>query len=224
MTVKESGVRHAITDAARDILADDGVEALSMRSVAERVGVSATAIYHYFQNKEELVGQVVQQGFERFGEQLRQVAEEHPRGSLERVRAIGEAYLTFALENQAYFRVLFGPQHHDRVHALEDLPEGGGYQLLRQAVADAMEAGTMRRADPDLVVMYLWSMAHGLLMISMACRIDQCPEFDHENLERGPVELFRAFAPLVRDGVAASATASQGVTDVGTGDTPGGNA
>jgi AcrR family transcriptional regulator len=214
---KESGERRAaaeqaIVESARDILADQGMEALSMRSVAERVGVSATAIYHYFENKDELVGRVVQQGFRQFGEYLETVANRHPGGSLDRVRAIGHGYLRFAFEHQAYFRVLFG-LHHQHPHALEDLPEDGGYRLLRQAVQDAMEAGTMRRVDPDLMVMYLWSITHGLLTISMACRIDHCPEFNQDSLARGPVDLFEAFGPMVRDGIAAGGTMNQQVDD-----------
>jgi AcrR family transcriptional regulator len=213
----ESGVRRAaaeqaIVESARDILAEQGMDSLSMRSVAERVGVSATAIYHYFENKDELVGRVVKQGFRQFGVYLETVANQHRRGSLERVRAIGQGYLQFALEHQAYFRVLFG-LHHQHPHALEDLPEDGGYRLLRQAVQDAMEAGTMRRVDPDLMVMYLWSVAHGLLTISLACQIDHCPEFDHDNLARGPAELFEAFGPLVRDGIAVPGTEQPDAAD-----------
>jgi AcrR family transcriptional regulator len=190
----------AILEAARDLLAEKGLQGLSMRTVAQRVGVSATAIYHYFENKDELVRRVVQGGFRRFGEYIEDAMRRHPRGSLERVRAVGEAYLQFALENQAYFRVLFSLQHPDP-HTLEDLPEGGGYGLLRQAVVDAMQAGTMREIDPDLMVMFLWSLTHGLLTISMACRIEQCPEFEREAVSHTPLELFQAFGPLVREGV-----------------------
>ncbi len=197
-------VETAILEAARDLLAEKGLQGLSMRTVAERVGVSATAIYHYFENKDALVASVVQGGFHRFGEYIEQAMAPHPKGSLERVRAVGEAYLRFALENHSYFRVLFSLQHPDP-HALEDLPEGGGYGLLRQAVVDAMDAQTMRRVDPDLMVMFLWSLTHGLLTISMACRIDHCPEFGKESVAHTPLEMFRAFGPLVREGITGPA-------------------
>lgn len=201
---RSGDVESAILEAARDLLADKGLPGLSMRTVAERVGVSATAIYHYFENKEALVERVVQRGFRRFGEYIGQAMRAHPRGSLERVRAVGEAYLQFALENHAYFRVLFNLQR-DHPHTLEDLPEGGGYGLLRQAVVDAMDSGAMRAIDPDLMVMYLWSLTHGLLTISLACQIEHCPEFPREDAPRTPLELFRAFGPLVRDGVLGTA-------------------
>ena len=63
-----SDTRTAILEAARDLLALQGLEALSMRAVARRVGVSATAIYHYFESKETLVHCVVQTGYQRMGQ------------------------------------------------------------------------------------------------------------------------------------------------------------
>ena len=199
----------AILDAARDVLARDGVDALSMRSVAERVGMSATAIYHYFANKEALVERVVEAGFERFGAYLTEAAESHPRGSVERLAALGEAYIRFALENEAYFKLLFSLQH-PHPHSIDELPDAGGHGLLRSAVLDAMEAGTIRRVDPDTVVMYLWSVAHGLLTLSMSCRIEECPEFEHGAVKAGPIELFQQFGLLVRHGIAAREGGGQG--------------
>ncbi len=195
----------AIVDAARDILALHGPDALSMRSVADRIGMSATAIYRYFENKEALVARVVQSGFERFGEYLRVAAERHPKGSLDRLAALGEAYIRFALENQEYFKLLFSLQH-PHPHSIEELPDSGGHGLLRSAVEDAMASGEMRQANPDLVAVYLWSVAHGLLTLSLTCRLDECPEFNRGTVTQGPVELFRSFREFVRHGLQSSLT------------------
>ena len=73
----------AIVNAARNLLAEGGLDALSMRLVADRVGLSATAIYHYFENKDALVRRVVSDGYRRFGEYALIAADRHPRGSLE---------------------------------------------------------------------------------------------------------------------------------------------
>ena len=83
--VKRSAETEAmILDAARGLLAEGGLPALSMRVVAERVGLSATAIYHYFDGKDDLVSSVVRGGYQRFGVYLHEVMEQHPAGSLER--------------------------------------------------------------------------------------------------------------------------------------------
>jgi AcrR family transcriptional regulator len=198
----------AIMDAARHILAREGPDGLSMRSVADRVGMSATAIYRYFENKDALVARVVQSGFDRFGEYLRDAAARHPSGSLDRLAALGEAYIRFALENQEYFKLLFSLQH-PHPHSIEELPDSGGHGLLRSAVEEAMASGAMRRANPDLVAVYLWSIAHGLLTLSMTCRLEDCPEFRHGALTKGPVELFRSFREFVRHGLQASLPATE---------------
>ncbi len=187
----------AILEAARDFLAKGGVDALSMRAVAERVGVTATAIYHYFKNKQDLVDRVVRMGFERFGEYLERGMRAHPKGSLRRIQALGEAYLRFALENQAHFRVIFSiqPRHEQ---AVADLPEGGGYHLLRQSIVDAMHAGNLRRADPDLMSMYLWSSVHGLVTLTLSCAE---PPTDGVRTPMSPVDLYEAFGPFLVDGI-----------------------
>ncbi len=194
-------VELAILEAARDLLAAGGVEALSMRQVADRVGISATAIYHYFSGKEELVDRVVRKGFERFGSYLERGIAPYAKGSLDRGRALGEAYLRFALENQAYFRVIFSIQPQDP-RALDDLPEGGGYPLLRRTVEEAMESGAMRRADPDLMAMFLWSLTHGLVTLALVGAAQGC---DCTGKRVSPIELYHAFSPFVRAGIQARA-------------------
>lgn len=187
-------------------MAQGGLGAVSMRAVADGVGVSATALYHYFDNKDALVRAVVESGFRQFGEYLDAASRDHARGSRERVRAIGEGYVRFALEHPAYFRVLFGREWPD-LNGVEDLPEGGGYGLLRQALVDAMAAGTIRQADPDLLVMYLWSLVHGLVMLTLACGFDRDGNCGPASLDRTPTELFTAFQDFVRTGIAGPAPA-----------------
>ena len=191
----------AILEAARDLLAEGGLDALSMRGVAARVGVSATAIYNYFANKRELVRRVVGQGFERFVGYLQAATGEHPRGSTDRLYALGEAYLRFALENREYFRVIFAT-HADCPTDIEELPGGGGYNLFRQTVVDAMEAGTIRPTDPDLVVLYLWTHVHGLVTLLLSCEPNARCRHTGERLSAP--ELFERFSDFVLDGLRPS--------------------
>ena len=123
-THRSAETEASIVEAARNIMAEGGYAAVSMRSVAERVGLSATAIYRYFAGKEDLIGRVVRSGYRRFGESLTEAAEHHPAGSLERLFAMSDAYVRFAFDNQEYFRVLYNIQ--SRPRDLEDLPGSGG--------------------------------------------------------------------------------------------------
>jgi AcrR family transcriptional regulator len=188
-----------ILEAARDLLADGGIEALSMRSVADRVGLSATAIYHHFQGKDDLIAQVVKLGYLRFGEYLEDAVSREPEGSVERLLAMAEAYVRFAFENKEYFRVLYSIQA--RIpRDLEELPGGGGYHLLRKCVVDAMDAGAMKEGNPDLVAHYLWTCVHGMVTLALACNIE-APGCSVGSGGVSAVELFRSFTPFIRDGL-----------------------
>ena len=202
--VRSRETETAILEAARDLLAHGGLDALSMRAVAAKVGLSATAIYHWFEGKEDLVDRVVLHGFQRSEAYMWKAIEALPVGSMDRVAALGEAYIRFALENREYFKIIFAIQTPAPRH-IEDVPGQGGYRVLRQCVVEAMEAGNIRRAEPDIVVLYLWSLVHGLVTIFMACdpkdllaETGCCADLDEKDLTIG---LFAQFRDMVREGL-----------------------
>ena len=202
--VRSRETETAILEAARDLLAEGGLDALSMRAVASKVGLSATAIYHWFEGKEDLVDRVVLHGFQRSESYMWKAIEHLPAGSMDRVSALGEAYIRFALENREYFKIIFAIQTPAPRH-IDDVPGQGGYRVLRQCVVEAMEAGNIRRGEPDLVVLYLWSLVHGLVTIFMACdpkdllvETGCCADVGDKELTIG---LFERFHDMVREGL-----------------------
>ena len=193
----------SILDAARDILAEGGLDALSMRAVAARVGLSATALYNYFDNKQALVDRVVARGFRRFESYLWRAVDGVPAGGFERLRALGAAYLRFAKENERYFKIMFTIQPEDP-REIEELPGEGGYRILRESVAEAMAAGRIRDADPDLIALYMWSAVHGLATLSLACDFSgECSCSDHDWAEDGVTAegLFELFGEFLAEGL-----------------------
>jgi AcrR family transcriptional regulator len=204
MAPKAADPKHAaeiearIVEAARDLLAEAGLEGLSMRAVASRLGVTAPAIYHYFESKQALVDRVVAEGCRRFEEAyLWRAVEAWPAGSAQRLKALGLAYIRFALENPQYFKVIFTIEPRDR-RAIEELPGQGGYPILRRSVEEAMASAAIRRADPDLVALYLWSVVHGLVTLSLACTLEGCSP---GLAEADPLELFERVSEFVLDGL-----------------------
>lgn len=195
----------AIYTAARDLLAEGGLDALSMRAVASRVGTTPTAIYHYFESKEELVEKVVIRGFQQSEAHLWRSIEGLPVGSLDRLVALGQAYIRFAVEHQPYFKIIFGIQT-ACPRELDDVPGRGGYGVLRQCVVDAIEAGTIRPGDPDTIVLYLWSVVHGLVTIFMACECGSMLEDTAIEIPEGesaPGHVFGRFREIVEGGLLA---------------------
>src|SRR5919112_1174148 len=95
---QKEDLRRTILDAAAGLFVEHGYEALSMRQIAERIGYSATTIYRYYEDKDDLLFAIVQDGFLRFGQQLAKAAQssDDPR---ERLPALGHAYIEFGLKN-----------------------------------------------------------------------------------------------------------------------------
>lgn len=191
--------RDRILAAARGLLAEGGLEACSMRLVANRAGVTPGAIYRHYQDKDALVDQVVVLSFERFEVALLKAIAAQPVGSFARIAAMGDAYIEFAEEHEEEFKVLFNPLVTAR-KKLAELPGHGGYPILRQCIVEAIESGTIRRtADPDLVALFLWSRVLGVITLLMTCDFEGEIAFGGDLDARG---LFEATRDLVVDGLA----------------------
>ena len=106
---EKEALRTRIVEAARDIVSEKGLDALSMRAIAERVEYSPGTLYLYFRDKDELLHEVVAEGFRRLSDAGKSQLEALPSGSgpVDEHRALGRAYARFALEHTAYFRVMF---------------------------------------------------------------------------------------------------------------------
>jgi AcrR family transcriptional regulator len=157
-----------IVDATRALLASRGYDALSMREVATGARITPAAIYRHFPNKDALVDFVVNDTLREFELHLLRAIAPLPVGSYERLLALGSAYIRVATEHEAQFRVLF-TRIRDRPRKLAEFPGQWGYQVLRQCVVDAIDAGVLRDMDPDVASFFFWSRVHGIVMLLMAC-------------------------------------------------------
>ncbi|HYD40456.1 MAG TPA: TetR/AcrR family transcriptional regulator [Anaeromyxobacter sp.] len=102
-------LRRALLDAALRLVEEQGVEALSLRELARRLGVSHAAPGHHFPDRLALLVALSAEGFERLAGDMEAAAEGRPPGA-ERLAAVGEAYLRFALDHPAHLQIMFGPE------------------------------------------------------------------------------------------------------------------
>jgi len=165
---RSSATLERILTATRELLTKGDFGSLSMRAVAAEAGVSPGAIYKHFDNKRHLVDYVCQATLEDFETRLLRAMTRFAPGSFERVIAQGAEYIRFALETPEQFKILFTPITGEP-RKLKALPGQGGFHLLRKCIADSMEAGTIRKSDPDLAAFFLWSRVHGIVTLLMAC-------------------------------------------------------
>src|SRR5262245_4881527 len=101
-------LRRALLDAALELVSSKGVQALTLREVARRAGVTHAAPYHHFPSKEALFAAVATEGFRDLAAAMR-AALSGRRGPFASLRAIGVAYVRFATEHPAHFRIMFRP-------------------------------------------------------------------------------------------------------------------
>lgn len=166
---EKSDMRGKILSAARELFASKGYEAVTMREIADRIEYSPTAIYHHFDNKQELVGCLCDMDFDEFGGHFGAAGK--IADPIERLRTIGLAYLQFAVEHPNHYRFMFMTampplEHPPELH--ED-PERDAYAMLRSACQEAIEKGRLRPqyADADELAQILWAALHGLISLKI---------------------------------------------------------
>jgi AcrR family transcriptional regulator len=163
-------LRGEILAAATRLLGATGDEdEVSIRGVADAVGVTPPAIYLHFADKDDLIYAVCSQVFEMFDEALE--ATDRPTDDpVEALRARGRAYVRFGLDHPEHYRVLFmSKRSRSAKHAQALAPGMVAFQHLTEAVQRAMDAGGIARGDAVLVATGIWTSLHGVtsLLISM---------------------------------------------------------
>jgi len=197
--MEKATTRRLILEAARSMFAREGYESTTMRGIADKIGYTATAIYHHFQDKQSLMLELCAYDFRALHAALTSIG--GIADPIERIRQMGRNYVRFALENREQFRFMFlverpmpGPGDVPQLDPGED-----GYAFLRQAVSDAIAAGRFRPEfkDPDMLAQVFWGGVHGIATIHVTS-----PEDGHKWLElRDPLQTADAFCDGIMRGL-----------------------
>lgn len=154
-------LRNALLDAGAAVAHDVGSEALSLREVARRAGVSHTAAYNHFADKNDLLRGLALRAFDQLATELAAGGSEP---SLEDSAAV---YLRFALSHPAEFRFMFQRSLCMPEGEFDPLEEAGkkAQGVLRDQVVRLQKQGRLVRGDPDDIVLAVWSQVHGITTI-----------------------------------------------------------
>jgi AcrR family transcriptional regulator len=166
-----------ILDAARELFAAEGYEAVTMRKIAERIEYSPTAIYAHFKDKNALIRELCESDFLAFAQTF--VGFLTVEDPIERLRRAGSAYVEFAVENPQHYRLMFmtqrPPIEDEDTSGVND-PSRNAYAFLRATVAEAIDKGLFRPelTDANLVAQTIWAALHGTvaLQITAYCSKD----------------------------------------------------
>jgi AcrR family transcriptional regulator len=155
--------RALLLEAVRTIHAH-GAAALTLRGVGDRLGVSRTALYRHFADKQALLHEVAEEGFRMLRAAL---VAAWGRGGRRAFDDMGRAYVQFAVDHPSHYRVMFGGgAKHD--HPPADPHEGGAaFQVLVDAIVSEHAAGRLRRDDPQQLALHIWALVHGIAMLAL---------------------------------------------------------
>lgn len=166
-------LRTALIEAALEIIDEMGPQGLTIRKVAQRAGVSHAAPYRHFPDKDDLILAVVERGFELLDEEMQRARKAAGDDPISQFAASGEAYLDFAMDYPAYYRVMFSG----------DMLASKGNEALRHTSASsfvrmiddlkmAQEIGLVREGDPTLQAISIVSTVHGFVSLANDKRLD----------------------------------------------------
>lgn len=166
-------LRAEILASAEDLLVETASEeAVSIRAVAERVGVTPPSIYRHFADKDRLLLEVCHQSFDRFADALEGV--DAIVDPVERLEEMGRAYVAYAVDNPEHYRIMFMARFDlsAQEYAEEMVAEGGAFTLLLRAAEDLIASGRVRpevaTRGPLHVGILFWSAVHGLSSLLIA--------------------------------------------------------
>jgi AcrR family transcriptional regulator len=181
-TYHHGNLRTALIAAALSLIMDKGTEAVTIREVAAKAGVSHTAPYRHFTDKSALMAAVAKEGFDLMVTRMRQRMTVYPDNPMLQLKHCGIGYIEFALAHPAHYRVMFGPCK-DKSRAPEELKKAAAtsFQTLLDAIAACQAQGLVHDGDLMAMALAAWSMVHGFSMLAIEQLLHETGAF-HQKL------------------------------------------
>ncbi|WP_270936330.1 TetR/AcrR family transcriptional regulator [Falsiroseomonas oryzae] len=156
-------LKEALVEAARQLTAERGPFGFTLAEAARLAGVSPSAPYRHFRDRDALMGELCRQGFARFAARL---AEAAAAGEVrEALMAMGRAYLAFAREEPGYYGAMFSWRDPSAPARAE--PDDSAFGALVGAIARVLPEGSDRN-KVRLLALEVWALSHGLAGLERA--------------------------------------------------------
>lgn len=174
-------LKNTLVAIATQSLVEGGRNAVSLRKVAAQAGVSGTALYRHFENKEALLAEVAAEGFHKLQSALETVLDSSLQ-PLERFRETGNIYADFALKNPVLYELMFSRDMLSNKNSIVDKAAEGAYGVLLSIIKNCQEIGLIRSGDIDDQAFSIFAAAHG----TIALCAQGAPTFNPDaTIERG---------------------------------------
>lgn len=153
-------LREALIDATRRLVVQRGAENFTLADACRVAGVTTAAPYRHFSGKQEILEEIASRGFEELRKRSMAKIAEKGEGTLQGIIAMGQAYVAFAVEETAVFRLMFGQQ--PSLKKAEHVV-GTGHECFAQVIEQiALYCKRNRvRGDAQEIALKLWTFVHG---------------------------------------------------------------
>ena len=189
-------LRRALLDEALRTIQQDGADALTLRTIGVRLGVSRTALYRHFTDKRALLSSVATEGFRLLTKRLLNAWK---AGGIHGFNAMGVAYIRFAMGNPSHYRVMFGGFVDDGPRDDDLMREStAAFQALVDAILALQQEGAVRKDDALQLAQFIWAVVHGVSMLIIdgqlahhRAPIDDLIQFAVERINTGVARSLR---------------------------------
>ncbi len=166
-------LRQSLIDVAVQIISERERAEFTLRELARQLGVTHAATYHHFRDKEDLLAAVAEEGYKTLGQYIRNARDNAPRRPFLQLRAMAASYVRFAVENPAYFRVMYGRRYQDssrfpnasRVAHETD-------QIMDEVLQQGQREGIYKSGDHAELATTAWATIHGLAVLCINGHVD----------------------------------------------------
>jgi AcrR family transcriptional regulator len=160
-------LRAALLAQAEQNLREHGLERLSLRDLARQIGVSHGAPRRHFADRQGLLDALAESGFARLGGQLRAAAENAGEDYEARLRATGNAYVHFAINDAALLELMFAGKQHDQAGELHEAADRA-FSVILELVEEGQAHGVLEPGEPDQIGLLLFATMQGIAALVTA--------------------------------------------------------
>lgn len=173
MSQFNSELRRLILDEARHLMITRGYHSLSMRKIASKAGCSATSIYLYFRNKDDLLHALIEEGFEMLRQRLVETAAANAE-PLMRIEALCRDYVQFGLQHPEYYEIMFllRPEHMERYPVEKFRRARKNLELITDTLNEMNEIQAAGKGNSYIRAHAITASLHGAVVLVNAGRLD----------------------------------------------------
>jgi AcrR family transcriptional regulator len=168
-TYHHGDLEQKILEEALSWIERENIASLSLRGIARNLGVSHNAPYRHFPDKESLLIAIAVKGFEGLHQTLQQASYNHLNDPHQRLQAIGVAYIEYAVQHQAYYRVMFGDRQKSETKSCPTLQKVANktFAVLEDTIKRGQTREVFIEGETEQLARVCWSLVHGVSMLAI---------------------------------------------------------